>query len=93
MRAAKSDASLDLRVGVEDLTWRGASWSDARLTWQTGAPAALQATGPGEARIEILATPQNGGWRGKARLKAEDFAAFAAALHPDAAGAGAQAKS
>ncbi len=91
MRAAKSDASLDLRVGVGDLTWRGASWSDARLTWQTGAPAALQATGPGEARIEILATPQNGGWRGKARLKAKDFAAFAAALHPDAAGAGAQA--
>jgi hypothetical protein len=82
--AAKSGAPLNLRLGVKDLTWRGASWSDARLTWKTGAPAEVQANGPGGARIEILATPQENGWRGKARLKAEDFAAFAAALRPGA---------
>jgi AsmA family len=84
-QAAKGGAPFELRLGADALTWRGASWSGARLSWKTGAPAELQATGPGDARIEIFAAPEGGGWRGKVRLNAKDFVAFTAALRPDAA--------
>ncbi len=88
-QAAKGGASFDLRLGVEDLTWRGASWSGVRLSWKAGAPAELEATGPGAARLEISATPEEGFWWGKARLQAKDFTAFAAALRAAAPPVGA----
>ena len=87
--AAKDGAPVDLRLSAADLTWRGASWSGARLNWKAGAPAEFQATGPGEARIDISAAPENGVWRGKARLQAKDFEAFAAALRASAPAASA----
>lgn len=87
--AAKGGAPFDLRLGVADLTWRGASWSGARLNWKTGAPAEFHATGPGEARIDISAAPENGVWRGKARLQAKDFSSLAAAFLASAPDAGA----
>ena len=84
-QAATGGAPFELRLGADSLTWRGASWSGARLSWKTGAPAELQATGPGDARIEIFAAREDSAWRGKARLNAKDLVAFAAALRPDAA--------
>ncbi|MCI4679317.1 AsmA family protein [Rhodoblastus acidophilus] len=88
-QATSGGAPFDLRLGADAITWRGVPWSQARLIWRTDAPANLQATGPGESRIEISATPEAGGWRGKARLKAGDFGAFAAALRESAPGMGA----
>ena len=87
---SRSSAPLELRLGADELNWRGVSLAQAQLIWPPGGPAQVQATGPGETFIELSATPGDVGWRGKTRLKATDFAAFATALReaaPPALGA------
>jgi hypothetical protein len=74
---------LDLRVNVKELNWRG-NWTDAQLIWRAGAPVQVMASGPGAARVDISASPDAQGWRGKAHLNAEDFTAFAGALREEA---------
>ena len=84
LAASASKGPLDLHLAVESLDWRGASWSQVQFSRTTGAPAHLQAQGPGGSRLDFAATPDKTGWRGKAQVKTQDFSAFAAAL-PQAA--------
>ena len=81
LAAKDGGAPVDLRASVESLDWRGMDWSQAQL--DLGAGRAGAALGDGSRRRQgrnFRRRRTRDGWRGRARLKASDFTAFAAAL-------------
>ena len=83
LAASASKAPLDLHLAADSLDWRGVSWTQARYDRKSGAPARVQAQGPGDSALDLaVATDKTDKdvWRGKGEFKAQDFAALAAAL-------------
>jgi hypothetical protein len=79
LAASVAQKPLDLHFAVQALDWRGAAWSQARYDRRPGAPAQVEAEGPGGARVKISAEPKPF-WRGRLVFEAADFPAFAAAV-------------
>ena len=63
-------------------------WSQVSFSGRWARRRSCRRRARGAARVDISAAKDKDGWRGKARLKASDFAAFAAALREAAPAAG-----
>jgi hypothetical protein len=79
LAASAAEKQIDLHVAVQALDWRGAAWSQVRYVRAAGAPAQVEANGPGGARFKISAEAKPF-WRGRLHFKAADFPTFVASV-------------